>query len=82
MSIKLKSVIMDQCSTCGKTVEETQEALSCDLCSQWEHVRCVRQRERPSGALYQALVECNIKCIMYMFGLPTARTYRAETLSE
>ena len=24
------------------------------------------QRERPSEALYQALVECNIKCIMYI----------------
>ena len=63
---QVESVIMDQCSTCGKTVGETQEALSCDFCSKWEHVCCVRQRERPSEALYQALIKCNIKCIMYI----------------
>ena len=57
---------MDQCATCGKTVGETQEALSCDLCSKWEHVCCVRQRERPSEALYQALVDCNTRCLMYV----------------
>ena len=62
----VESVIMDQCSTCGKIVGETQEALSCDFCSKWEHVCCVRQRERPSEALYQALIKCNIKCIMYI----------------
>ena len=56
----------DQCVTCGKTVEEAEDALSCDLCSQWEHVCCVRQRERPSEALYQALVHCNTKSLMYV----------------
>ena len=57
---------MDNCSTCGNAVEEEHEALICDLCSRWEHVRCVRHRERPSEALYQALVNCNIQCIMYI----------------
>ena len=51
---------------CGKTIGETQEALSCDLCSKWDHVCYVRQRERPSEALYQALADCNTRCLMYV----------------
>ena len=58
---------MDQCATCGKIVGETQDAMSCELCSKWEHVCCVRQRERPSKALYQALVDCNTRCLMYVY---------------
>ena len=56
----------DQCATCGKTVGETEDPLSCDLCSKWKHVCCVRQRERPSEALYQALVDCNTRFLMYV----------------
>ena len=61
--IKGNKIVMDNCSTCGNAVEEEHEALICDLCSRWEQVRC---RERPSEALYQALVNCNIQCIMYI----------------
>ena len=57
---------MDQCATCGKIVGETQDALSCDLCSKWERVCCVRLRERPSEALYQALVDSNTRCLIYV----------------
>ena len=61
-----QELIMDQCVTCGKAVGETHDALNCDLCSKWEHVCCVRQRERPSEVLYKALVNCNTKCLMYV----------------
>ena len=60
------SEVTDQCVTCKKAVDESQEAMSCDLCNQWEHVGCVRKRERPSQALYNALIECHTKTIMYV----------------
>ena len=56
----------NQCVMCRKTEEEAQDSLSCDFCSQWEHVCCVRQRERLSEALYQAIVHCNTKSLMYV----------------
>ena len=73
---------MDKCCTCGNTIEEEHEALICDLCSKWEHVRCVRHRERPSEALYQALVNCNIQCIMYICSCCRQRGTIAQRLFQ
>ena len=58
------SEVTDQCVTCKKAVDESQEAMGCDFCNQWEHVGCVRKRERPSQALYNALIECHTKTLM------------------
>ena len=38
----------------------------CDICNWWEDVGCVRQADRPSEALYDALIECHTKSLMYV----------------
>jgi len=60
------SEVTDQCITCNKAVDESQEAMSCELCNQWEDVGCVRKRERLSATLYKVLLECNTKILMYV----------------
>lgn len=57
---------MDPCVSCKAEVEEAHQALSCDICNKWEHVGCVRQADRPSEALYTALVECQSKALLYV----------------
>ena len=32
--------------------------MECDLCEGWEHVACVRQSDRLSHELYEALITC------------------------
>ena len=56
---------MDDCRTCRKEVEQEERALMCDFCKGWEHVSCVRECDTPSEALYDALVSCRSKAIVY-----------------
>ena len=37
----------------------------CDLCEQWEHVACMKQSDRPSEALYEAMVSCRSKALLF-----------------
>ena len=32
----------------------------------WEHVPCIRQSERPSAGLYEAMVRCHSKAIVFV----------------
>ena len=58
---------MDPCVTCKEEVESDHQAMECDYCEQWEHVECVKERDRPTEELYQALVRCRgSKVIQYV----------------
>ena len=58
---------MDPCVTCKKEVESDHKAIECDLCEEWEHVVCVKEFDRPSEELYEALVRCRgSKAIQYV----------------
>ena len=58
---------MDPCVTCKKEVESDYQAMECDYCEQWEHVEWVKERDRPTEELYQALVRCRgSKVIQYV----------------
>ena len=58
---------MDPCVTCKNEVEVDHKAMECDLCEQWEHVMCVKECDRPSEDLYDALVRCRgSKAIQYV----------------
>ena len=47
-------------------MEDADKAMECDFCNQWEHLACVRRRERPSEGLYQELMHCHIKSVLYV----------------
>ena len=42
-----------------------EKAFQCDFCEDWEHLRCVREADRPSEEVYLALSSCPVKCILY-----------------
>ena len=56
---------MDECVICKKTTNEEDQAMECDLCEGWEHVGCVRQSDRLSHELYEALIMCRSKALLY-----------------
>ena len=49
---------MDPYVICKREVEPDHQAIECDYCEEWEHVECVKECDRPSEELYQALVKC------------------------
>ena len=55
----------NQCVTCREEVNSDDKAILCDLCDSWEHVVCIRKSERPSEALYEAMVSCRSKAIVF-----------------
>ena len=57
---------MDDCVICKKTTKEEDRAMECDLCEGWEHVGCVRQSDRLSHELYEALITCQSKALLYV----------------
>ena len=38
--------------------------MACDICEGWEHVKCLRQCDKLSGELYEALTICQSKAIL------------------
>ena len=54
------------CVLCKVDVGDTDKALQCELCENWEHVDCIRECERPDGTLYEALVRCHTKCLSFV----------------
>ena len=57
---------MDNCVTCEETTSAEDQAMECDLCDGWEHVGCVRQCDRLSHELYEALKTCRSKALLYV----------------
>ena len=53
------------CVSCGKEVATDHKAILCDLCESWEHVECMRMGDRPSEALYEAMVSCRSKALTF-----------------
>ena len=59
------------CVLCEVDVSDTDKALQCELCKNWEHVDCIKECERPDGKLYEALVRCRTKMfVICMHTLP------------
>lgn len=56
----------DQCVSCDEEVTSNNKAILCDLCESWEHMVCIRQSDRPTEALYDALVSCRSKAIVFI----------------
>ena len=54
------------CVVCEGDVGDKERALQCEICEDWEHVDCIRECERPDGALYDALVRCRTKCLSFI----------------
>ena len=54
------------CVVCKGDVGDKERALQCGTCEDWEHVDCIRESERPDGALYDALVRCRTKCLSFI----------------
>ena len=54
-----------QCVSCKNNVGVEDKAILCDLCEQWEHVACMKQSDRPSEALYEAMVSCRSKALLF-----------------
>ena len=58
---------MDLCVTCKSVVEVDHRAMECDLREQWEHMCCVKECDRPSDDLYDALMKSiGSKAILYV----------------
>lgn len=58
---------MDLCVTCNEEVESSHPAMECNICEKWEHMACVKERDRPDDALYGALVKCpTSRSILYV----------------
>ena len=58
---------MDPCITCKREVEPDHQAIECDYYEEWEHVECMKECDRPSEEIYQALVRCRgIKTIQFV----------------
>lgn len=55
----------NRCVSCKKDVAVEDRAILCDLCEGWEHVACMRQSDRPSEALYEAMVSCRTKALLF-----------------
>ena len=55
----------NQCVTCREEVDPDDKAILCEICESWEHVACVRKSERPSEALYEAMVNCRSKAVVF-----------------
>jgi len=74
----------NKCSTCGKAVRNDDKALLCELCDEWEHQTCVRQVDQLSEELYQSIMACTSKNIVYMCtacrnkGSPSKRLLKLE----
>ena len=60
-----QGTMANQCVSCKKDVAVEDKAILCDLCEEWEHVACVRQSDRPSEALYEAMVSCCTKALVF-----------------
>ena len=52
---------------CKNNVEVEDKAILCDLCEQWEHVACIKQSDRPSEALHEAMVSCRSKALLFSY---------------
>ena len=58
---------MDPCVTCEEEVENSHKAMECSICEKWEHIQCVKERDRPDEQLYEALVRCpTSRSILYV----------------
>ena len=57
--------IGNKCVTCQEKVSSEDIAILCDLCESWEHVPCISQSEGPSEGLYEAMMSCHSKAIVF-----------------
>lgn len=77
----------DLCVTCKNPTADEDEAMACDVCDKWEHVGCLRNRDKLSTELYEALKGCHSRAILYVCtqcrakGSVTKRLHEYEVVS-
>ena len=54
------------CVSCEKPTTADDEAMACDVCDNWEHVGCLRQCDKLSKELYEALKGCRTRALLYV----------------
>ena len=58
---------MDLCVTCNNEVGNADKAMECSICERWEHITCVKRRDRPDDEIYEAMVRCpTSRSILYV----------------
>ena len=58
---------MDPCVICNNEVGNADKAMECSICERWEHITCVKRRDRPDDELYEAMVRClTSRSILYV----------------
>ena len=57
--------MVEECLTCRERVNSEDKAILCEICESWEHVACIRASDRPSEALYDAMVSCRSKAVVF-----------------
>ena len=62
---KQTGMMAEQCVTCREQVNSEDKAILCEMCESWEHVVCIEASERPSEALYNTMVSCRSKAVMF-----------------
>ena len=65
--LKQRLTSMVVCVTCKKEVTDKDKAMVCDLCDKWEHVGCLKHNDKLSDKLYEALVGCCSKAVLYVY---------------
>ena len=53
------------CCTCRKEVLDEEQALLCDICEWWEHLKCIKECDRPTAQCYNVLTESASKSIVF-----------------
>ena len=64
--LKQRLTSMVVCVTCKKEVTDKDKVMVCDLCDKWEHVGCLKHNDKLSDKLYEALVGCCSKAVLYV----------------
>ena len=76
------------CSTCKREVLDEEEALLCDICEWWEHLKCIKECDRPTAQCYNVLTESPSKSIVFTCsrcrrkGTLARRLFQAEVALE
>lgn len=64
-SLKQRMTMESKCISCKEEVASEHKAIVCDLCESWERVDCIRVCDRPSDALYEGMISCRNKALIF-----------------
>ena len=64
---KYRTTMENECVSCNNEVAGDHRAILCDLYESWEHVDYIRSSDRPTEALYEAMVSSRTKALIFSF---------------